>query len=64
MMSEWISRGLADGNQYMLVVTDTFSYEDYPVYAKDDAELAVKREAYDGKNMQRIHHTVDLLAFG
>lgn len=32
---QWIREGQRQNAKYMLVCTDTFDYEDYPVYCKD-----------------------------
>jgi hypothetical protein len=39
---------------YLLVVCDTFEFENYPVHCADTAELQKKSDEYDGKNMQRV----------
>lgn len=55
MIAAWFDRGVQQGAAYMLVVCDTFEYEDYPVFAKDEKTA---REAYEkyrsGDNMQRL----------
>lgn len=72
---EWFDRGVADGATHMLVVTDTYDWEDYPVYVPhteygrdDKGELAqtvtddveeVYRR-YHGPNMQRVMEVIDL----
>jgi hypothetical protein len=39
---------------FLIVVCDTFEYENYPVHCADAVELSKKAQEYDGKNMQRI----------
>ena len=39
---------------FLLVVCDTFEYENYPVHCADAVELGKKAEEYDNKSMQRI----------
>ena len=59
-ISEWIHRGIKDKQKWMIVVCDTFSYDDYPVYAKTTDEFWLKYEKYNGNNMQRIMESYDL----
>jgi|AKZA01.1.fsa_nt_gi hypothetical protein len=62
-LRDWILRGKAQGSEFLIVVTDTFNYEDYPVYAKNSEECVEKREAYSGKNMQRVRATYKMEHF-
>jgi hypothetical protein len=39
---------------HMVVVCDTFSHEDYPVYVCPEADVRDVVKKYDGPNMQRI----------
>jgi hypothetical protein len=57
---EWTARGKRQGATHMIVVCDTFSYEDYPVYVSPDESLGEIRSNYDDKNMQRIMEVVEL----
>src|SRR3954466_55134 len=59
-ISEWFDRGKLDGATHMIVVCDTFDHEDYPCYAKDDAEAWEVYNNHDGLNMQRIMEVYDL----
>jgi hypothetical protein len=45
----------------MLVVCDTFSYEDYPVYILPDQDLNSAIDQYSN-NMQRVMECYDLRA--
>jgi hypothetical protein len=58
---EWIEEGLKKGADYVFVVCDTFSYEDYPVYVMP-GELAEADKKYS-ENMQRIHERVGLAQY-
>ena len=53
-IENWIRVAHENGNKYLMVVNDTFSYEDYPVYAKNDEELQNLKQQYNNKNMQDI----------
>lgn len=57
-ISGWFDRGVSEGARYMLVVCDSFHYEDYPVFAKTDDECL---EAYRAPGeMQRVMEVYDL----
>lgn len=45
--------------EYMIVVCDTFDYDDYPVYCTRE-DFAATYAAYNGKNMQKIMEVYDL----
>lgn len=38
----------------MIVVVDSFSYEDYPVFVSNDKDVREVVQEYSKKNMQRI----------
>ena len=57
---EWFERGVEQGATHMIVVCDTFDYEDYPVYVPPDKIPQVVYEEYQGKNMQRVMEVYDL----
>jgi hypothetical protein len=58
---EWINEGKRLGMGYLVVVADTFSYENYPVYAKteNDKNEAVARHN-DYNRMSRVMEVVKL----
>jgi hypothetical protein len=55
----WIAEGKETKADFLIVVCDTFSWENYPVYA---SIKTVKNEiaAHNGKNMQTIMEVYDL----
>lgn len=64
-MKEDVNSWIADAPKYathLIVVCDTFSCEDYPVYVFDGQgeELNVIAAEYDGVNMQRINEIIPL----
>jgi hypothetical protein len=61
-ISAWFDTGVREGAQYLIVVCDTFDYEDYPVYAKTPKEARDAYETYNEKNMQRVMEVYDLTA--
>lgn len=58
---EWLnSRFRPENATHMIVVCDTFDYEDYPVFVKDDEDIQDKIKKYDRVNMQKIMEIYDL----
>lgn len=59
---EWFQRGLnnEDKPTHMMVVCDTYDWEDYPVYVlpEEDAETIYKK--YNGNNMQKVMEVYNL----
>lgn len=52
-ISSWFDRGVESGATHMIVVCDTFDYEDYPVFVMPDDNIETKLIQYRG-NMQRV----------
>jgi hypothetical protein len=59
-ISAWFDQGKKNKATHMIVVCDTFDYEDYPVYAYSDAEALAKHAVHNGPNMQRVMEVYDL----
>lgn len=53
-IKRYLEKGKKNGSKYMLMVCDTFDYEDYPVYVEENEKLVDVINKYDGKNMQKI----------
>jgi hypothetical protein len=52
---EWLRRGKSNKDiTHLIVVCDTFSYEDYPVYITAKESVRERFNGYDGKNMQKV----------
>ena len=58
----WFKRGVTKGATHMIVVCDTFDWNDYPVFAKTLTEAHVQVTAHNGPNMQRVMEVYDLHA--
>ena len=59
----WFDRGVEENATYMIVVCDTFDWEDYPVYVGKDEEFYSIHDKYtNGQNMQRVMEVYDLKA--
>jgi hypothetical protein len=48
------NRAKAQGASHMIMVCDTFDYEDYPVFVQSDLDVREEVRRMDGKNMQRV----------
>lgn len=57
-IAAWFDRGVEQGASHMLVVVDTFDYEDYPVFTKT-VEEARGRYTQPGE-MQRVMEVYNL----
>lgn len=57
---EWLKRGQEAGATHMLVVCDTYDYEDYPVYVNPKENVKDKYKEFQGVNMQRVMEVYDL----
>lgn len=54
MIKEWFIRGKDDGYSHMIVVCDTFSYEDYPEYVHGEDNTRKKVIDIHKESMQRV----------
>jgi hypothetical protein len=54
-INTWWDRGAADPNYtHMIVVCDTYDWEDYPVYVSKYENVREVHEKHNGKNMQKV----------
>jgi predicted house-cleaning NTP pyrophosphatase (Maf/HAM1 superfamily) len=54
-ISSWFDAGVTQGASHMIVVCDTFEYEDYPVYVRPESTSDARKVAEEhSKNMQRV----------
>ncbi len=56
----WMNSGKAQNARFMLVVCDTFDWEDYPVYVMPTEDITKKAKEYDRVNMQTVMECYDL----
>lgn len=58
----WFKSGKEEGHTHMLVVCDSFDYEDYPVYvdSKEDAEKKHAAYVKGEHSMQRVMEVYNL----
>ncbi len=53
-IKEWLERKSSKDITHMIVVCDTFSYEDYPVYVSRNQNVREVFEEYNRKDMQKV----------
>ena len=58
-LQSWFAEGQRKGSLYMIVVCDTYDWEDHPVYCSAST-FEEKYKHYAGKNMQKIMEVYDL----
>lgn len=59
-ISNWFDEGIAEGATHMIVVCDTYDYEDYPVFVKAGQDARAVSRANNGVNMQRVMEVYNL----
>lgn len=59
MIEKWIQRGKEKNCSHLLVVCDTFEFEDYPVYIQRIDDIQAKIHKYSN-NMQRVLEVYNL----
>jgi hypothetical protein len=47
-------------NTHMIVVCDTYDWEDYPVYVRSNQDVKQIEAEYAGKNMQKVMEVYNL----
>lgn len=58
----WIERGKEKGAAYMIVVCDTYDWDDYAVFVNASENLQANVASYSGPNMQKVMEVYDLNA--
>jgi hypothetical protein len=56
----WLRTAKEQGATHIIVVCDTFDYEDYPVYVLPHQSLEDRKVAFDGCNMQKIMEVITM----
>lgn len=57
-VDRWIQTAKENGSKFIISVCDTYDYDDYPVYCKDEKELAEQHAEHNGKNMQSVNEII------
>lgn len=50
----WLEEGKRQGATHMIVVCDTFDYDDYPVYVQPGTDVRVVETEYRNRPMSKI----------
>ncbi|KKQ35825.1 MAG: hypothetical protein US50_C0004G0014 [Candidatus Nomurabacteria bacterium GW2011_GWB1_37_5] len=56
----WFLRGLEKKATHLIVVCDTFDYDDYPVYVEKGKDVHEVESEYNGKSMQKVMEVYNL----
>jgi hypothetical protein len=61
-ISGWFDRGVKQGATHMIVICDTYDYEDYPKFINADTPEQAKKlaDAENGVNMQQVMEVYNL----
>jgi len=57
---EWKEEGIKKGASYLLLCSDDFSYEAYPVYAFSDEEMERTKKRINSENMNSVRTVLKL----
>ena len=57
---EWLQDGKKQNASHMLVVCDTFDYQDYPVYVNENEDVNEIYQKYNNTNMQKVMEVYNL----
>jgi hypothetical protein len=53
-LKEWFERGKSEGATHMIVVCDTYDWEDFPVYVTKDQDVGEELTKRNGQNMAKV----------
>ena len=56
----WLTRGKKERATHMIVVCDTYDWEDYPVYVSRNEKVREVYREYNGKSMQTVMEVYSL----
>lgn len=56
----WIKHGQEKGASHLIVVCDTFDWDDYPVYVMANEDVHQKYKDFNGPNMQKVMEVYNL----
>ena len=59
-IARWLSRGREQGATHVVVVCDTFDWEDYPIFVSPSEEAREVYSKYHGPNMQKVMEVYNL----
>ncbi len=62
-IKQWFNEGASNpDNTHMIIVCDTFDYNDYPVYVTKSEDVRKIESEYKGKSMQKVMEVYNLKA--
>ena len=53
-IESWITEAQRQKASHLLIITDTFDYDNYPVFAHGKKDCQKKIKEYNSKNMQKV----------
>jgi len=56
----WFIRGVAKKATHLIIVCDTFDWDDYPVFVEQNQKVHEVESEYNGKNMQKVMEVYNL----
>jgi hypothetical protein len=56
----WFDEGVKEGATHMIVICDTYDWEDYPKFVKPGENAREVARANNGTNMQKVMEVYDL----
>jgi len=56
----WFKEGVKEGATHMIVMCDTFDYEDYPVFVQKGEDVKAEVSKRSGKDMQKVMEVYNL----
>lgn len=59
-IQNWFDRGIEQNATHMIVVCDTYDYDDYPVFVLSGEDVRERKKDIDGKDMQRVMEVYNL----
>lgn len=57
-IERWIETAKKDKKKFIISMCDTWDYDDYPIYCKDEVELEKEFSSHNGKNMQSVNEII------
>jgi hypothetical protein len=53
-LRNWVQAGQKKGATHVVIVCDTYDWEDYPIYVMPEEDVSLVVTAHSGKNMQTV----------
>lgn len=59
-LRQWFAEGVEAGSTHMIVVCDTFDWDDYPVYVMPGEDVHEREKYYRSSSMQKVMEVYNL----